>query len=67
MAIVLMIENNRDDTSEAWVLSVEGNDKPVDAEFLPLDEEHTCRWNFAEGGRDLEGNTFLLMIQKTDA
>ena len=26
-------ENNRDDTSEAWVLSVEGNDKPVDAEF----------------------------------
>ena len=25
-------ENNRDDTSEARVLSVEGNDKPVDAE-----------------------------------
>ena len=26
------------------------------AEFLPLDsacEEHTCPWNFAEGGRDL--------------
>ena len=38
-------QNNRDDTSEAWALSVEGNDKPVDAEFLPLDsacEEHTC-------------------------
>ena len=49
-------DNNRDDTSEAWVLSVEGNDKPVDAEFLPLDsacEEHTSPWNFAEGGRDL--------------
>ena len=45
-----------DDTNEAWVLSVEGNDKPVDAEFLPLDsacEEHTCPWNFAEDGRDL--------------
>ena len=24
-------ENNRVDTSEAWVLSVEGNDEPVDA------------------------------------
>ena len=49
-------ENNRDDTSEAWVLSVEGNDEPVDAEFLPLDrarEEHTCPRNFAERGRDL--------------
>ena len=49
-------ENNSDDTSEAWVLSREGNDKPVDAEFFPLDsacEEHTCPWNFAEGGRDL--------------
>ena len=49
-------ENNRDDTSEGWVLSVEGNDKPVDVECLPLDsacEEHTCLWNFAEGGRDL--------------
>ena len=30
-------ENNGDDTSEAWVLSVEGGDKPVDAELLPLD------------------------------
>ena len=32
------------DTSEAWFLSVEGNDKPADAEFLSLDsacEEHT--------------------------
>ena len=32
------------DTSEAWVLSVEGHDMPSDAEFLPLDgacEEHT--------------------------
>ena len=41
---------------EAWVLSVEGNNKPVEAEFLPLDsacEEGTCPWNFAEGGRDL--------------
>ena len=31
-----------------------GNNKPADAEFLPLDsacEEHTCPWNFAEGGR----------------
>ena len=40
------------DASEAWVLSVEGKNKPVDAEFLPLDsacEEHTCPWNFAEG------------------
>ena len=48
-------ENNSDDGNEAWVLSVEGNDKPVDAEFLPHDsacEEHTCPWNFAEGGRD---------------
>ena len=38
------------------VLCVEGGNKPVDAEFLPLDsacEEHTCPWNFAEGGRDL--------------
>ena len=37
-------ENNSDDGKEAWVLSVEGNDKPADAEFLPLDstcEEHT--------------------------
>ena len=35
---------------------MEGNNKPVDAEFLSLDsacEEHTCPWNFAEGGRDL--------------
>ena len=49
-------ENKRDDTNEAWVLSVEGDDKPADAEFLPLDsasEEHTCPWNFAEGGHDL--------------
>ena len=49
-------ENNRDYTSEAWVLSVQGNDKPVDAGFFPLDsacEDHTCPWNFAEGGRDL--------------
>ena len=48
--------NNRGDTSEAWVPSVEGNDKPVDAEFLLLDsacEEHICPWNFAECGRDL--------------
>ena len=36
-------ENNSDDGNEAWVLSVEGNDKPA----------HTCPWNFAEGGRDL--------------
>ena len=28
-------ENNEDDTSEARVLSVEGNGKPVDAEFFP--------------------------------
>ena len=44
------------DNSEAWVLSVEGNNKPVDAEFLPIDsacEEHTFPWNFAEGGRDV--------------
>ena len=43
-------EDNRVDTSEA---RVEGNNKPVDAEFFPLDsacEEHTCPWNFAEGG-----------------
>ena len=37
-------EDNRVDTDEAWVLSVEGDNKPVDAaEFLPLDsacEEH---------------------------
>ena len=42
--------------TEAWVLSVEGNNMPVDAEFVPLDsacEERTCPWNFAEGGRDL--------------
>ena len=34
---------------------MEGNNKPGDAEFLPLDsacEEHTCPWNFAEGGRE---------------
>ena len=45
-----------DDTSEAWDHSVRGNDVPADAEFLPLDSaygEHTCPWNFAEGGRDL--------------
>ena len=49
-------ENDRVDTSEAWVLGVEGINKPVDAEFLPLDsacEEHTCPRNFADGGRDL--------------
>ena len=49
-------ENNSDDGDEAWVLSVEGNDKPTDAEFLPLDgacEEHTCPSNFAGAGRDL--------------
>ena len=49
-------ENNSDDGNEAWVLSVEANDKPMNAEFLPIDsacEEHTCPWNFAEGGRDL--------------
>ena len=43
------------DTSEAWVLSVDGSDIPADAEFLPLDsacEEHTCPWNFAQSGRD---------------
>ena len=37
-------ENDSADGNEAWVLSVEGNDKPTDAEFLPLDsacEEHT--------------------------
>ena len=48
-------EDSDVDTSETWVLRVEGNNKPVDAEFLPLDsacEEHTCPWNFAEGGRD---------------
>ena len=52
-------ENNGDDGNEAWVLSVEGNDTPADAEFFPLDsacEEHTCPWNFAEGGRDLGPN-----------
>ena len=46
------------DTSEAWVLSAKGDIKTVDAEFLPLDsacEEHTCPWNFAEGGRPLSG------------
>ena len=44
------------DTSEAWVLSLEDNNIPADAEFLPLDsayEEHTFSWNFPEGGRDL--------------
>ena len=44
------------DVSEAKVLSVECNNMPADAEFLPFDsacEEHTCPWNFAEGGRDL--------------
>ena len=49
-------ENNSDDGDGAWVLSVAGNDKPTDAEFLPLDgvcEEHTCPWNFSGGGRDL--------------
>ena len=49
-------EDNRVDTSEAWVVSVEGNNKTVDAEFLPLHsacEEHICPWNFAECGRDL--------------
>ena len=49
-------EDDGVDTSKAWALSVEGNNKPADAEFLPLDsacEEHTCPWNFAEGGRDL--------------
>ena len=33
-----------------------GKDKPMDAEFFPLNsacEEHTCPWNFSEGGRDL--------------
>ena len=38
-------EDNGVDTSEEWVLSVEGNNKPVYAEFLPLDspcEGHTC-------------------------
>ena len=55
VAIVLMMRTTEDDTSEAWILSVEGNDKPMDAEF-PLDracEEHTYPWNCAEGGRDL--------------
>ena len=49
-------DDNGVDRSEAWVLSLEGNDKYVDAEFLPLDsacEEHTCPWNFSEGVRDL--------------
>ena len=49
-------ENKCDDGNEAWVLSLEGNDKPADADFLPFDsacEEHTCPWNFAEGGRGL--------------
>ena len=49
-------EVNGVDTCEAWVLSVEGNNKPADAEFLPLDSacvEHTCPLNFSEGGRDL--------------
>ena len=49
-------EDNRVDTDEAWVPSVEGDNKPVDAEFLPLDsacEEHTCPWNFAQSERDL--------------
>ena len=33
------------DTSETWVLSVEGSELPADAEFFPLDsacEENTC-------------------------
>ena len=33
------------DTSETWVLSVDGNNMLADAEFLPLDsarEERTC-------------------------
>ena len=56
-------ENNRVDTDGAWVLRVEGNNKPVDAEFLPLDsacEEHTCPWTFAEGGRDLDPSNVQL-------
>ena len=58
------------DTSEAWVLSVGGNNVPIDAECLPLDsacEEHTCRWNFAEGGRGLgprgQGNSACHELQ----
>ena len=50
-------------TSEAWVLSVEGNNIPADAEFLPLDsacEEHTCPWNFPEGERDSGPSTVQL-------
>ena len=46
-------DDSRVDTSEVWVLSVEGDNMPADAEFLPLDsacEEHICPWNFAEGG-----------------
>ena len=38
-------DDNGTDTSEAWVFSVEDNDVPADAEFIPLDspcEEHTC-------------------------
>ena len=49
-------EDDGVDASEAWVLSVVGNNMPADAEFLPLDsacEEHTCPWNFVEGRRDL--------------
>ena len=52
----MMMDDSGVDSCEAWVLSVEGNNKPVEAEFLPLDsacEEHTCLWNFGEGGRDL--------------
>ena len=40
------------DTSETWVLSVEGNNMTVDAEFLPVGSAcggHTCPWSFAEG------------------
>ena len=54
--IVLMVRTTVMTEMKQWVLSAEGKDKPADAEFLPLDsacEEHTCPWNFAEGGRDL--------------
>ena len=40
----------------AGICGKSSNNKPVDAEFLPLDsacEEHTCPSNFGEGGRDL--------------
>ena len=56
-------DDSRVDNSEAWVLSVEGNNMPVDAKFLPFNteflpfnsafEEHICPWNSAQGGRDL--------------